>query len=234
MPIVNAVIKNPFNLKDFQEDKLLVLDIKAVDGGGALFSNVEVQLEALGAVQRIAFYGCEMFAGQLQAGQGYETLRPVYGIWLIDDILWPEATAVHHTFRLTDKDSGRVLEDTLEIHTLELARYNVKESELSTASELDCWLFWSSARHEYEPEVLAKLLPQPAIRQATDVLSRIAQDHRGQSHVRCTRKGPSRPEMGNRHRQGGRQDQRRDQRQDQRQDQAGTNASGIARGAGTS
>jgi len=37
VPIVDVVIKNPFNLKDFQEDKLSVLDIKAVDGSGALY-----------------------------------------------------------------------------------------------------------------------------------------------------------------------------------------------------
>jgi hypothetical protein len=40
---------------------------------------------------------------------------------------------------------------------------------------LDCWLFWLLHAHEYEPEALAKLLPQPAIRQATDTLARIAQ-----------------------------------------------------------
>ena len=160
-----------------------------------------------GTVQRIAFYGCEMFAGQILAGQGYETLRPAYGIWLIDDILWREATAVHHTFRLTDKDWGRVLEDTLEIHTLELPRYNVKESELSTASELDCWLFWLLHAHEYEPEVLANAVAAAGDSAGHGSTQQDA-DYRGQSHVRCTRKGPSRPKMGNRHRQGRRPDRR--------------------------
>ncbi len=96
-------------------------------------------------------------------------------IWLVNGILWPDATRVHHAFRLTDQPSGRVLEDTLAIHTLELARYNLKESELRTASELDCWLFWLLHAHEYEPAVLAALLPQPAIRQATETLARIAE-----------------------------------------------------------
>ena len=47
--------------------------------------------------------------------------------------------------------------------------------ELRWAGELDCWLFWLLHAHEYEPEELMKLLPQPAIRQATDTLTRIAQ-----------------------------------------------------------
>jgi hypothetical protein len=86
-----------------------------------------------------------------------------------------DATRVHHVFRLTDADAGRVLAGTVEIHTLELGKYNVTESELRTASTLDCWLFWLLHAHEYEPEALAKLLPQPAIRQATETLARIAE-----------------------------------------------------------
>ena len=36
-------------------------------------------------------------------------------------------------------------------------------------------LFWLLHAHEYEPEALAKLLPQPAIQRATAALTRIAQ-----------------------------------------------------------
>ena len=40
---------------------------------------------------------------------------------------------------------------------------------------LDCWLYWLLHAHEYEPAALLKLLPQQAIRQATETLARIAQ-----------------------------------------------------------
>ena len=174
-PIVNVTLDNPFNAKDFQEDKLSQLDIKAIDRTGAIY-NVEVQLTTYeGLVQRFVFYGCELYAGQVKSGDEYKTVHPVLTIWLVNGILWPDATAVHHAFRLTDKDSGRVLEDTLEIHTLELARYNIKESELRSASELDCWLYWLLHAHEYEPGALLELLPQPEIRRATETLTRIAE-----------------------------------------------------------
>ena len=42
-PIVDVTLENPFNPKDFQEDKLSQLDVKAVDRTGAIY-NVEVQL----------------------------------------------------------------------------------------------------------------------------------------------------------------------------------------------
>ncbi len=174
-PIVDVTITNPFKLQDFQEDKLSVLDIKAIDRTGAIY-DVEVQLSTYeGLVQRMVFYGCDLYAGQLQTGQKHESLHPVFTIWLVNGILWPDATRVHHAFRLTDQPSGRVLDDSLAIHTLELARYNLKESELSSASELDCWLFWLLHAQEYEPAILAALLPQPAIRQATETLVRIAE-----------------------------------------------------------
>ena len=42
-PIVDVTIENPFNLQDFQDDKLSILDIKAVDQTGAIY-DVEMQL----------------------------------------------------------------------------------------------------------------------------------------------------------------------------------------------
>ena len=91
-PIVDVTLENPFNPQDFQDDKLSVLDIKAVDRTGAIY-NVEMQLTTYeGLVQRMVFYGCELYAGQVKSGEEYETVNPVYTIWLINGILWPDAT----------------------------------------------------------------------------------------------------------------------------------------------
>jgi predicted transposase/invertase (TIGR01784 family) len=40
---------------------------------------------------------------------------------------------------------------------------------------LDRWLYWLLHAQEYEPAALLELLPQPAIRQATETLGRISQ-----------------------------------------------------------
>ena len=55
-----------------------------------------------------------------------------------------------------------------QIHTLELAWYNLRGWELLSASELECWLFWLLQAHEYERAALLQLLPQPSIRQAEE------------------------------------------------------------------
>ncbi len=174
-PIIEVALENPFNPQDFKDDKLSILDVKAVDGAGAIY-DIEMQLAVFeGLTKRIVFYGCELYAGQLKAGDDYAGLHPVYSICLVNGILWPDATRVHHAFRLADEKTGRVLRETLEIHTLELGRYNLRESDLRSASTLDCWLYWLLHAHEYEPAALLELLPQPAFRQATETLARIAQ-----------------------------------------------------------
>jgi predicted transposase/invertase (TIGR01784 family) len=106
-------------------------------------------------------------------GDDYAGLLPVYAIWLIDGIVWQDAKKVHHAFRLSDAESGRILEG-IEIHTLELARYNSRESDLSADDMLGCWLYWLRHAHEYEEAALLELFPQPALRRATVALVNIA------------------------------------------------------------
>jgi predicted transposase/invertase (TIGR01784 family) len=111
----------------------------------------------------------------LRSGDDYALLKPAYSICLLDGVLWHDSKKVHHAFRFTDLESGRTLNDTLEIHTIELGRYYLQEKDLATASLLECWVYWLLHAHEYEPEELLKLFPQEAIRQATKTITQIAQ-----------------------------------------------------------
>ncbi len=174
-PIDDVTIENPYNVQDFQEDKLSVLDIKAVDQSGAIY-DIEMQLTIVeGLIKRLVFYGCEIYAGQLKRGEDYGQLHPAYSICLVNGILWNDSQKVHHAFRLTDQQSGRTLNGTLEIHTLEFGVYNLKEADLANASTLECWLYWFLHAHEYEANELLKLFPQTAIQQATQTITQIAQ-----------------------------------------------------------
>ena len=175
IPIVDVTIKNPYNLQDFLDDKLSILDIKAIDANGAIY-DIEMQLTIFeGLVKRIVFYGCEVYAGQLNAGDDYTELRPVYAICFVNGKLWIDSKKVHHAFRLIDIDSRRVLEETIEIHTLELGMYNMTEADLAMASLQDRWLYWFLHAHEYEVGALLKLFPEEAIQLATQTIRKIAE-----------------------------------------------------------
>ena len=92
----------------------------------------------------------------------------------MNGLLWPQTPQFHHAFRLADA-SGRVLDNTLAIHTIELPKYNTAYSELASGDPLGCWLHWFRHAQDYEPEALLKAFPQPAIRRATEALIRIAE-----------------------------------------------------------
>jgi len=177
-PIVEIQILDPFNLQDYESDKLSIVDVKAIDSIGANY-HIEVQLNFVdGLIQRVVFYGCELFASQLSAGGEYTELKPVYSIWLLDAILFKDATNLHHRFRLSDTATGRVLDELLEIHILELPRYNQTVDELPMASKRDWWLFWLLRAQDYEPEELLRLFPEAEFQQATRSLIEIAEKTR--------------------------------------------------------
>ncbi|MEQ1825496.1 MAG: PD-(D/E)XK nuclease family transposase [Pirellula sp.] len=67
------------------------------------------------------------------------------------------------------------LDNTIEIHTLELRRYNLTEADLATASLLDRWLYWFLHAHEYESDALLKLFPEAAMQIATKTITKIAE-----------------------------------------------------------
>ena len=111
-------------MKEFEEDKLSVLDVKAEDQTGAIYDISRCSLTFFwGRCSGSVFYSCDLYAGQLKEGDDYSKIRPVYTICLTNEVLWKEETQGHHAFRLTDQKSGRVLSGTLEIHTIELPRY---------------------------------------------------------------------------------------------------------------
>ena len=69
----------PFKPQDFQDDKLSVLDIKAVDRTGVVY-DVEMQLTTYeGLVQRIVYYGCRALRRPAQGGR--EAQDPPSGLY---------------------------------------------------------------------------------------------------------------------------------------------------------
>ena len=74
-PIAKVQIRNPYNDKDFEKDKLSILELRAKDEQERIFT-IEVQLSAKpGLTQRVVFYGCEVYAGQLLEGNDYWGLK---------------------------------------------------------------------------------------------------------------------------------------------------------------
>jgi predicted transposase/invertase (TIGR01784 family) len=173
-PIVEVQILNPFNEKEFAEDKLSVLDIKARDARRAWF-NVEMQGKALGWLrQRIPYYNASLFVDQLGEGEHYHTLLPAISICFLKEPLFPEVATPHLRFALCDCEHGVRLSDSLEIHTIELPKYNYECLSLSAAEPLVQWAFFLDRAAGLEAVELKRLLPTSEHEKATEVMETIA------------------------------------------------------------
>jgi len=172
-PIVVVELLNPFNEKKFSEDKLSVLDIKARDSAGKWY-NVEMQTRAVHVLrQRLPYYNSLLFADQLSEGDGYELLAAAITVCFLNDVLFPGVESPHLSFTLCDCARKVQLSDCLQIHTIELPKYNFKEDSLGKADPLVKWAFFLSHAAELEVSDLKRLLPEKAFIKATGVMEMI-------------------------------------------------------------
>ncbi|MFN9416200.1 MAG: PD-(D/E)XK nuclease family transposase, partial [Pirellula sp.] len=86
--------------------------------------------------------------------------------------LWND-DQLHHQFRLVDRESGRVLDDSIEIHTVELAKYNGGPDKVRSASILEQWAYWIKNSSEHTVDELRELLPGLEFLRATGELDAI-------------------------------------------------------------
>ena len=148
------------------------VDVKATDQLGRVFI-VEIQIVVQSSfAKRAVFYACEAYTDQLRPGQGYGDLKATYSICLLMRNLWDD-DQLHHQFRLVDRESGRVLEESIEIHTVELAKYNGTLSDVRSASVLEQWAYWIKNSSEHTVEELQELLPGLEFLRATGELNAI-------------------------------------------------------------
>jgi len=95
-----------------------------------------------------------------------------YSICLLMRNLW-EDEQLHHQFQLVDRERRMVLEESIEIHTVELAKYNGDRTGVRTASVLEQWSYWIKNASEHTMEELRDLLPGLEFLRATGELNAI-------------------------------------------------------------
>jgi predicted transposase/invertase (TIGR01784 family) len=165
---------NPFSYQDFADEKLVVLDIRARDSAGR-WLDIEMQVTIFaGLLQRLVYYASSMYVVQLESGDDYSDLRCAISICLLNKVLFHEDTAPHHRFRVCDPEHGLEIADSIEVHTLELMKYNLQETTISTAPVIEQWAFFFLYADGYEPERLRELLPGVEFQQAISVVEAIA------------------------------------------------------------
>ena len=139
--ITHVEFLNPFQGKNYEEDKLSILDILAIDEHRRRL-NVEMQSSVTTELaQRITFYNARSYVNQLTEGSLYTELRSSISICVLTNPLILSSSELHLDFRMREK-SGLTLTDDLQIHLLQLTNLRVTRENLATASAVERWAFF--------------------------------------------------------------------------------------------
>ena len=147
-------ILNPFNLKKHYNDKETIVDVKCITKNGTVVI-IEVQLSGNSRFpERILYYWSTNYSKILKKGEGYEDLTPVISINLLNFNLNKKDSNVHSCYMIYDTKNKRLLTDHLQIHIIELKKFNFKNNNLS--KDLNYWLgfFTTKNMEEYMSEIV--------------------------------------------------------------------------------
>ena len=109
-PITEVIILDPYNEREFLDDKLSIVDVKARDEQGCLYQ-IEIQLLSVPDLPARIFYTwADLYSQQLHSGQDYGQLRPTYAIWILAQDLLRDDPAYAHRYRLCDERGRRLIE----------------------------------------------------------------------------------------------------------------------------
>ena len=174
--VLDVTLLNPYNPKNFREDKLSILDVKAKGIDGKRF-NIEIQIsDEADYDKRALYYWAKLYTEQLQAAEDYSTLSKAIGIHILNFTSIPKTPKYHNVFHIAEKESGLLYFKDLELHTIELKKFmpnsNDEISDLvaKVKNSLDMWLAFLTRYDLLYANKLPKELNDPSLKKALNVL----------------------------------------------------------------
>ena len=172
-PIVGVEILNPYNDKEFLDDKLSVVDVKANDAAGCIYQ-VEIQLLGYRHLPaRMLYTWADIYSQQLQSGDDYRLLKPTYGIWLLAENLIADDGDYFHAYKMRDA-KGRTLIDHGGVWLLELEKFGAQTIE----TEQQRWLQFFKSGEQLDDNELPDWMTTPEMRQAMTTLRQFSEKER--------------------------------------------------------
>ncbi|PEF61820.1 Rpn family recombination-promoting nuclease/putative transposase [Bacillus cereus] len=121
-PIMSLTLEDPHVHKEYKEDKLSIMDVRATLGTGE-FINIEIQIANKHDIQkRSLYYWSKLYASQMQEGMPYSKLQKAITINVLDFILFPIHDGFQTTGTLWDIEKEVLVSEDIEIHHIELPK----------------------------------------------------------------------------------------------------------------
>lgn len=174
--VSDVTLLNPYNPKNFRNDKLSILDIKATGTDGKRF-NIEIQIsDEADYDKRALYYWAKLYTEQLKVAEDYARLSKAIGIHILNFTSIPEVDKYHNVFHITEKDTGILYFKDLELHTIELKKFIIHDQEelsdliLKIKNSLDLWLTFLTRHDLLKIDLLPKELANNSLRKALNVI----------------------------------------------------------------
>jgi predicted transposase/invertase (TIGR01784 family) len=145
--VKEVTLLNPFQLPRIAGEKSSIIDVRATDEKGATFI-VEMQVaEPAGFDKRVLYYSSKDYAGQINTGEDYPLLRPVYfiGVLNFDYFMGKDYLSSH---LIVDEATGERAFKDLKFRFIELKKFNKKIHESNNI--IDKWVFFIKNAEELE------------------------------------------------------------------------------------
>ena len=118
--------------------------------------------------KRSLYYWSRLYTSQLQEGMNYDKLAKTIGINILNFNCLPDKK-YHNRFRLLNVDTGVEFIDDMEIHVIELKKYEGDIESVKTA--LDRWIVFLTRAHEFSRSKIPPTLAEvTSIARAIEIL----------------------------------------------------------------
>jgi predicted transposase/invertase (TIGR01784 family) len=137
--VEDVLIVNPYQLPIIADGKVSILDIKAKDTIGNTFI-VEMQVAPSAYFhKRVTYYCSKSYADQIDKGENYQDLFPVYFIGILDfDI--SQSNHYFSTHKMSDTKTNEVVFSDIEYNVIELEKFKKTIDELEDI--IDQWIYF--------------------------------------------------------------------------------------------
>jgi predicted transposase/invertase (TIGR01784 family) len=196
--IATLDIKNPYNVSDYAEGKLSILDIRAEDERGIQY-DIEMQIKGTNFYgKRTLYYWAKMFGSQLdylpeeavekKKKRNYSDLSKCIVISLMDFNFFSDEQ-YHRCYMLKDRETDEIHPDLdyLDLYFIELDKCDVDVKHLQTS--LEKWILFLNNAYRYSNNTLPKELADiKAIKKASAKLDIMYLDEKERQYYESQQK----------------------------------------------
>ena len=145
-----------------------IVDVRCKDKTGRQFI-VEMQMIwSPEFKQRVLFNASKAYVRQINAGEQYELLQPVYSLNLVNEVFEPELKGYYHHYQMVHVENSDKVIDGLQLIFVELPKFTPHTYSEKKMQVL--WLRYLTEINERTREVPEELMSNPEVKKAVNAL----------------------------------------------------------------